>query len=420
MKKNISTNIFSEIGELEGVIVHTPGQEVENMTPQNVERALYSDILNLSVASKEYRQFKYVLDKLSTTYEVKDLLKTVLKNEKVKEHLIKKICKNEDVINLKDYLLDLDEDELATQLIEGVPLQKNTLTNFLSKERYSLKPLHNFFFTRDATVPVFNDVFVGRMASTVRQRETLIMETIFDFHPSFSTKTFNAAVLKPDNQNIAIEGGDLLVARDDILLMGIGSRTTSQGVDFLLENIKSKKEKIHLIIQELPLTPESFIHLDMVFTLLDKETCMIYDPVIMKMNKYHTVHIYAEGGNVKYIREEKNMLQALDKAGMKLKPLYCGGRKDQWAQEREQWHSGANFFAVAPGKVIGYARNTHTVGELSQNGFEIIKASDIIKERINPADYDKYLVTLDGSELPRGGGGARCMTMPVCRKPVNW
>lgn len=420
MKKNISTNIFSEIGELEGVIVHTPGQEVENMTPQNVERALYSDILNLSVASKEYRQFKYVLDKLSTTYEVKDLLKTVLKNEKVKEHLIKKICKNEDVINLKDYLLDLNEDEMATQLIEGVPLQKNTLTNFLSKERYSLKPLHNFFFTRDATVPVFNDVFVGRMASTVRQRETLIMETIFDFHPSFSTKTFNAAVLKPDNQNIAIEGGDLLVARDDILLMGIGSRTTSQGVDFLLENIKSKKEKIHLIIQELPLTPESFIHLDMVFTLLDKETCMIYDPVIMKMNKYHTVHIYAEGGNVKYIREEKNMLQALDKAGMKLKPLYCGGRKDQWAQEREQWHSGANFFAVAPGKVIGYARNTHTVGELSQNGFEIIKASDIIKERINPADYDKYLVTLDGSELPRGGGGARCMTMPVCRKPVNW
>ncbi len=420
MSKNISTNIFSEIGKLEGVIVHTPGHEVENMTPQNVERALYSDILNLSVATKEYNQLKFVLDKLSRTYEVKDLLKAVLKNEKVKEHLIKKVCKNEDVINLKEYLLGLNEDELARQLIEGVPLQKNTLTNFLSKERYSLKPLHNFFYTRDATVPVFDNVFIGRMASGVRQRETLIMETIFDFHPSFSTKTYNASVIDPGNLNIAIEGGDLLVARDDIILMGIGARTTSQGVDFLLENIKNKKEKIHLIIQELPLTPESFIHLDMVFTLLDKDTCMIYEPVIMKMNKFHTVHIYAEGGKVKYIREEKNMLQALEKAGMSLNPLYCGGRKDQWAQEREQWHSGANFFAVAPGKVIGYARNTHTVEELSQNEYEIIRANDIIKERVNPDDYKKYLITLDGSELPRGGGGARCMTMPVCRKPVEW
>ena len=416
MTNNISTKIFSEIGDLESVIIHTPGQEVENMTPQNVERALYSDILNLNVATKEYNQLKHVLEKTCHTFEVKDLMKGVLKNKKVKENLIDKICENENILNIKKYLLDLEVEDLASQLIEGVPLQKNTLSNFLSKDRYSLKPLHNFFYTRDAAVPVYDNVFIGRMASPVRQRETLIMETIFDFHPLLSTKTYNASLLKPNRPNISIEGGDVIVARDNVLLLGIGSRTTSQGLDFILEYLKEKKEKIHLIIQELPLSPESFIHLDMVFTLLDKETCMIYDPVIMKMNKYHTVHIYAEGGKVQFIREEKNMLQALDKAGLKMEPLYCGGRKDQWAQEREQWHSGANFFTLGPGKVIGYARNTHTVEELNQNGYEVIKASDVMKNKVDLADYEKYIITLEGSELPRGGGGARCMTMPVSRK----
>ncbi len=419
MNKNISTNIYSEIGELESVIIHTPGAEVENMTPQNVERALYSDILNLNVATKEYNQLKHVLKKTCQVLEVKDLLKDVLKNEKVTEQLINKICENENTLNIKNYLLDLDLEDLVRKLIEGVPLEQNNLTNFLCKDRYSLKPLHNFFYTRDSCVPVFDGVFIGGMASPVRQRETLIMETIFDFHPLLSTKTYNTSSFGPGKNNISVEGGDVLIANDNVLLLGIGSRTTSKGVDFLLETLKTKKEKINLIVQELPLSPESFIHLDMVFTLLDKDICMIYDPVIMKMNKYHTVHIYAEGGKVKYIREEKNMLEALDKVDLKLQPLFCGGQKDQWAQEREQWHSGANFFTLAPGKVIGYARNTHTVEELSQNGFEIIKASDIIKDRVDINNYDKYLITLEGSELPRGGGGARCMTMPISRKPVE-
>jgi arginine deiminase len=419
MQSKIPTHIYSEIGHLEGVLVHTPGQEVENMTPENAERALYSDILNLAVAKKEYEQFKGVLDKVTQCFEIKDLLASILNNEKVKQGLIEKICTYENACCITGYLSTLDNETLSQTLIQGVPIRRNTLTNYLSKDRFSLKPLHNFFFTRDAAISVYDNVFVGSMASPVRLRESLIMEAIFDFHPLFSTKTVNPNNEEKWKNSVAIEGGDVLVARDDILLCGIGSRTTSQGVDFLLKNLKNKNEKQHILVQELPLTPESFIHLDMVFTLLDRDKCMIYEPIIMKMNKYQTVHIYAENGKVQYIREVKNLPEALAGLGMHLEPVLCGGEDDQWQQEREQWHSGANFFALGPGKVIGYARNVHTLNALDKKGFAIIRAKDVLKDRVNLDDYERYVVAVEGSELPRGGGGARCMTMPVSRKPVD-
>ncbi len=418
MEAKMPTHIYSEIGDLEGVIIHSPGNEVENMTPENAERALYSDILNLCVARAEYNQFKGVLEKVIPALEVKDLLAEVLKNEKVKQGLVEKVCKHEGAESICEHLYSLEGDALAAALIEGVPKQKNTLSNYLSKERFALKPLHNFFFTRDAAISVYDNVFVGAMASPVRLRESIIMESIFDFHPLFSTKTINAMAGNEAGAPISIEGGDVLVARDDVLICGIGSRTTSRGVDFLLQHLKKKNDKQHILVQELPMTPESFIHLDMVFTLLDRDICMIYEPIIMKMNKYQTVHIVAEGGKVQTIREVKNLPVALQKLGMDLQPVLCGGGDDQWMQEREQWHSGANFFALGPGKVIGYARNVHTIKALEKNGFEVITAKDVLKGRVVLNDYNRYVVTIEGAELSRGGGGARCMTMPVSRKAL--
>lgn len=420
MQGKINVQVSSEIGELEAVIIHSPGSEVENMTPQNAERALYSDILNLTIASNEYSELEQVLNKLTRTFQVKDLLFDILKNEKVRESMIHRIVRNEHVEDYEPYLLEMNIEELTRQLIEGGDMVKNNLTRYLDPDRFSLKPLHNFFFTRDASITVNNKVLIAKMASKVRDRESLIMESIFDFHPLFNTKTVNPLSIVGSTSEISIEGGDVLIAREDILLIGLGARTTSQGIDFVIECLKSTNKRRHIIVQELPKSPESFIHLDMTFTFLDKDKCMIYEPVIMQPNRYQTIHITIDNGQVESIKDVKNILEALKSLGMDLEPVICGGTGDKFSMEREQWHSGTNFFAVAPGKVIGYGRNEYTINELNNHGFDVLKAQDVIQDKIKLSDYQKYVITIEGSELARGGGGARCMTMPVVRKTVDW
>lgn len=146
---------------------------------------------------------------------------------------------------------------------------------------------------------------------------------------------------------------------------------------------------------------------------------MVYEPVVLKMNRLKTIHILIENGKVTSIKEEPDVLTALKKLGIDLKPVSCGGSKDTWTQEREQWHSGANFFAFAPGKIIGYERNTHTIEALNNEGYAVIRSTDVIDGKVSPDDYAKCVVLIPGSELARGGGGARCMTMPVRRAEVN-
>ena len=393
MSKIVEVNVQSEIGKLNGVILHTPGEEVENMTPENAERALYSDILNLSIARKEYKQLSEVLGKITTTYQVKDLLTNILKDDATKLEVLNRIEKIEPFIaeqtpkgSIKDQLLDEDAEDLARLLIEGVEMKRDTLTKFLNKDWYDLRPLHNFFFTRDASMSMYNEVLIGRMANAVRDREAIIMQSIFDFTPGFNTKTLNLATTPDPLRKLTIEGGDVQIARDDILVIGNGTRTSTRAID----------------------------------TFLDKNKCMVYEPLIMSPGNYQTVHIKIQHGKLISIRREKTLLHALKKLGMDLEPVYCGGEDETWNMEREQWHSGANFFCVAPGKVLGYARNNYTVEAMNNAGFEIIRANDVISNKVDLNKYEKYMITIEGSELPRGGGGARCMTMPINRDAVEW
>ena len=413
-------DVRSEIGTLEAVIIHPPGNEVQNMVPDNVERALYSDILNLDVASKEYSQFSAVLAKVAKTFNLLDLLTDILTNAKVKKRLITNICAYEKQEVLTDYLLSLEPADLSRELVEGVLMKKNTLTKFISHDRYILQPLHNFFYMRDASVSILDDVLISKMANPVRERESMIMEAIFDYHPQLKTKTVNPIVNGRRDPDITIEGGDILVVRDDILCIGVGGRTTTQGIDFIIRKLRVQEGRRHIVIQELPKTPESFIHLDMVFTLIDKDTCMLYEPLIMRSHKHRTIHVIIDNGKVELIEERRNIIETLKHLGMDLKPMICGGSKDSYAQEREQWHSGANFLAVGPGKIIGYARNVYTIEEMHNNGFQVIPSEDVISGKTNLDDYAKYVVTIAGNELSRGGGGARCMTMPIRRKAVDW
>ncbi len=408
--------LYSEIGTLEGVLLHPPGPEVENMTPKNAERALYSDILNLSVARREYNQLECILQQLTPTLRIMDLLKDILRSSEIREKIVKKACYQEGQPKLIDSLLDLNETLLAKHLVQGVPLERNTLSGYLSNEHYSLKPLHNFFFTRDASVALGDRVLISRMANRVRDREALIMQAIFNYHPRFRVQTVHPDEGLASRDSLSYEGGDLLVAAENITIAGLSARTTSRGIDFLVKLLSERKGKQHLLIQELPSTPESFIHLDMTFTLLDHDSCMVYEPLILKSNKYQTIQIDMEHGKVVSIRNVENLVRALKELGMDLKPSFCGGEKDSVTQEREQWHSGANFFALGPGKIIGYNRNVHTLENLHQSGYEIIASKDVINGKVELSTISKYVLTIDGAELSRGGGGVRCMTMPYKRK----
>ena len=416
----ININVNSEIGELEAVLIHKPGPEIENMIPKNVERALYSDILNLSVATFEYDQFETILRKTTNVLVVKDLLKDVLSIDTVKNELINNICNYEDINSICDLLLDKDPESLATILIEGLTMEKDTLTKYLDQDRYSLKPLHNFFFMRDASTTVYNKVFISKMANKVRMREAKIMQAIFMHHPLFIVNTVSTLYQDTLSKNISYEGGDLIVFKDDILIIGLSQRTSSQGIDFIIDQLKADKKKRHIIVQELPHNPESFIHLDMTFTSIDVDKCMVYKPLIVDANHYSTIHITIDNGAVKSIEAKNNILEILKELKVDVEPVLCGGDHDPYSQEREQWHSGANFFSIAPGKILGYNRNIYTLEALNKAGFEILEAEDIIGGTKNIDDYSKYVVAFEGSELSRGGGGARCMTMPLKRKPVNW
>lgn len=414
--KKIKININSEVGELQAVILHKPGDEIQNMTPSNAKKALFSDILNLSVINNEYKYFSGVLKKVTNVFYLEDLLTDILGNQEVKSNLLSKITKDCKYPEVKGLLLEKDAKQLAEMLIEGVPMPKNTLTNYLKEDYFALQPLYNFFFMRDSSSAVNNNIFINKMANDVRLRESIIMETIFENHPAFISNNINPRNSSLYNENITMEGGDIQIASKDVLVIGMGMRTSAEGIDFIAKTIESKDKPKTIIVQELPKSPESFIHLDMVFTFLDTDKCMIYEPVILSPS-YKTIMLKVEDQKIKEISEEENLLKALKKNKIDLKPIYCGG-KSTHNQEREQWHSGANFFALAPGKVIGYQRNVHTIEELNKNGFEVISAKDFIDKNDEINKKSNVVITIPGSELARGGGGARCMTMPLLRKDL--
>lgn len=420
MSSKVKVCVQSEIGKLRGVILHTPGVEVERMNPTNAHRALYSDILSKEIVQQEYSYFKGTIEKVARVYEVEQLLAEALTKVEARSAVLDALCPAS-YPGLHEELLGEQPARLAKLLVEGVPLPRATLTDYLREERYAIPPLYNLFFTRDASMSIFSHVLLGRMASPVRFGEIAIMKAIFEYSDSVG-----AGVLDPGRSPMAgqirIEGGDVHVVREDVLMIGQGVRSNSRGVDFLIEELVrlGLDKPLHVLVQELPAEPESFIHLDMVFTLLDKDACMVYAPVILESPQYRTFHMEVQPGGATRIWQESDLVRALNNLGVLVAPIICGAKDDRWTQDREQWHSGANFVAFGPGQLIGYARNERTIEGLSKHGFSVFRAEDVSSGKVVVPSKGRCVVTLAGSELPRGGGGGRCMTMPVLRDSVDW
>lgn len=407
--KPCRVNVSSETGRLRAVLLHRPGVEIERMTPLNAAHALYSDILNKPIVDEEYAAFSGVLEKWTDVYYVEDVLEELLKDSDIRRHLVEESCDMDNCDDdLSEKLMDMPSADLARVLVEGF---EDPEWDGASDDRYLLKPLYNLFFTRDASSTVYNRVLINSMSFEVRVRETLIYEAIFKHF--FKVDTLNAMAWDRDART---EGGDVQIAGPDLLCIGQGIRTNTKGIKYLAQTMAKERERFHILVQELPKSPESFIHLDMVFTFLGKHQCMAFEPMLKKTGLFagkDTTLITIEKGNISYTKVP-NIVKGLQGLGWDIEPV-IGGGSDPWVQLREQWHSGANFFSLGDGKVLGYRRNTHTIDALDKAGFAVLNAEDIVSGKVDMNSYEKFVAAFRGSELPRAGGGARCMTMPILR-----
>ncbi len=388
---------------------------MENMTPAMASEVLYDDILNLSLALEEHRQLEGVLSQVAQVRSVTSLLHEVLDNQTAKSDLIKDLTDFAKVPELYDELMDLDGLRLAQQLIAGTPIKRDSLTKYISEGYYALPPLSNTFFTRDTAMCVYDRILPGRMAFPERFPEARIMHAIFSTHSELGQDRFWN--LETNDPEATIEGGDVLVFSEDLLIVGLSERTSSKGIDALARALCEAGKDLKMLVVDVPKT-RATIHLDMVFTLVDQNCCVVFPPLFLGPNRCRVFEMTLAGGKVAQIEEREGLLEALAKLGHEMTPVRCGGR-DTFSQEREQWASGANFFAFGPGRVIGFRHNQKTTEALDNAGFEIVTAQTIIDDQFDLAQHQgRVAVTMDGAELARGGGGCRCMTMPIVRKGI--
>lgn len=408
--------INSEIGKLQKVVIHRPGLEVEQMTPRTAENLLYDDILDISTAINEHDELSGVLKMHCKVLEVQDLLEDVLKDEEARKDLLKRLIEKMGAsTSLMEDLMKADYRSLAHKLITGVKQKKDTLEKYLSKVEFDLPPLPNLFYTRDSAIVINEYIVTGSMANKIRASESIIMEFLFTHHPDIMTDGFYFDGYVETDKELFVEGGDVLVLREDVLAIGLSERTNASAIDFLSSKFKNKGYIKHIFAVILP-KERSYIHLDMIFTMIDHNLAVIHEPIVLGNEKLGVIHMEIGDGPTKFHRPA-NLLAGLRDVGIDLDPVNCGGNSSL-RQEREQWMAGANFFTLAPGKIIGYGRNTETFFQLEKAGLKRLSAKEILDGKVKLSDYEKYAISISGAELSRGGGGARCMTLPVLRDNI--
>ncbi|MBW3656148.1 MAG: arginine deiminase, partial [Gemmatimonadetes bacterium] len=284
----------------------------------------------------------------------------------------------------------------------------------LHKVSYELPPLPNLFFTRDAAMVVNDGVIIGAMRYAVRWTEELLMKALFLYHPLLGNGGFIYDGTEERRSDYTIEGGDVLILRPDLAMVGLSERSSPAAIEGLVEGLKETAGIDHVVVVVLPAESPA-IHLDMIFTMIDRTHCVVYPPYFFGPQRLPALH-YRPGGQG--VKAHDGIFSALKQVGVELEPVWCGGTHPT-LQEREQWSSGCNFVAVRPGIILGYLRNEGTMRELQDKaGYRIVDAIDFLTGKALVREGDKAVIAFEGSELVRGGGGGRCMTMPVCRDDI--
>ena len=407
----MAIHVKSEIGKLKKVMLHRPGQELEHLVPEDLERLLFDDIPYLKTAKIEHDMFAEIMrgQGVEVVY-LEDLTAEVLKNPEKKEQFVREFIAEGGASAAKvrdqlyDYLINIeDEKELVLKTMSGIRASELNvkmscpLVSLVKKEsQFLLDPIPNLYFTRDPFACIGNGVSLNRMYSRTRRRETLYGKYILKYHPDFAGKV---PFYYDRTMDFAIEGGDILNLSNKVIAIGISQRTTPEAIELLAQNIfADETSEIDTILAlDIPAV-RAFMHLDTVCTQVDYDKFTIH-PGIMQTLRIFEIKPGDQKGQLK-VTESDAMLSdilakylELDKVTL----IKCGG-KDRIASEREQWNDGSNTLCIEPGKVVVYDRNYVTNEILRQHGIEVLEMAS--------------------SELSRGRGGPRCMSMPLEREDM--
>lgn len=408
----MAIHVKSEIGKLKKVMLHRPGQELEHLVPEDLERLLFDDIPYLKTAKIEHDMFAEIMrgQGVEVVY-LEDLTADVLKNPEKKEQFVREFIAEGGASAAKvrdqlyDYLMKIsDEKELVLKTMSGIRASELNvkmscpLVSLVKKEsQFLLDPIPNLYFTRDPFACIGNGVSLNRMYSRTRRRETLYGKYILKYNPDFAGKV---PFYYDRDMDFSIEGGDILNLSNKVIAIGISQRTTPEAIELLAQNIfVDKASEIETIIAlDIPAV-RAFMHLDTVCTQVDYDKFTIH-PGIMQTLRIFEIKPGDRKGQLK-VTESDAMLSdilakylELDKVTL----IKCGG-KDRIASEREQWNDGSNTLCIEPGKVVVYDRNYVTNEILRQHGIEVLEMAS--------------------SELSRGRGGPRCMSMPLEREDLS-
>ncbi|WP_422392961.1 arginine deiminase [Listeria seeligeri] len=400
-------NITSEIGKLRTVLVKRPGSELENITPEYLHSLLFDDIPYLKMMQKEHDYFvKTMQDAQIEVLYLENLAAEALRESGDKEIFLTKMIQESSQLDasalyVRDYLMSFDEKEMIKKLMSGVkkseiPARKKKHLNEMMENQYPffLDPLPNLYFTRDPAAVIGNGVTINKMFQPARRKESMFMELILQHHPRFSKQEI--PIWTDREAQFPMEGGDELILNKETILNGVSERTDARAVEQLAEKLFSRETQIKRVLAvEIPET-RSFMHLDTVFTMVNYDQFTIH-PAIQNQQGELNVYILEQGDNGLEITPRKDfqrvMAEVLEVPEVDFIP--CGG-EDVIVSAREQWNDGANTLAIAPGEVITYDRNQVSNELLRSAG---IKVHEVIS-----------------SELSRGRGGPRCMSMPLVRE----
>jgi arginine deiminase len=424
--------VTSEIGKLSSVLVHLPGPEIDRMVPAMMEELLFDDILFGSRAREEHRRFQQVLAYVADeVLDVQDLLVEVLEVREQRTEIMEDLGESLGWGPDMDYRLrDLTAEQLASALVAGIERPAADVA-LAPSELYWLAPIPNYFFQRDPLVVVGNRAIRGSMATAARRREPLLSGYVVRYHPRFADsgaerfwfQEFSTNYARPSSyarMRPTLEGGDILVLREDLLLMGYSERTKKTTIERLAEALRENHSPVRQIFVVAVPPARSYMHLDTVFTMISKDECLIYAPMILPDGAEEAdVYRCDLTGRPATWTSETDLLSALKSEGLDLKPVRCGGT-DPISERREQWTDGANAFALAPGVLLMYDRNERTAEELGKAGYEVIDEADLLlgRRELDLRRARKYAVRLAAHELSRARGGPRCMAMPLVREEL--